>query len=195
MAIVSLSVRFRSMTVDEFIERDALNVGARGIYLQTAHPSPLDTLACQRAADCRGNRARGLDARRHPGLCGPRPGHGDQVREARRTLPRLREQPGQDDARSGARVRRRSRADRDGGRTTAGRATDRGQEDDAAATYGVPDRGRELARADPVLAKARRGQFGPRPEADSVLTSAPRAPAVVNPLGGAVARKIHRQAA
>jgi uncharacterized protein (TIGR02266 family) len=44
MAIVSLSVRFRSMTVDEFIEHEAHNVSAQGIYLQTAHPSPLDTL-------------------------------------------------------------------------------------------------------------------------------------------------------
>jgi uncharacterized protein (TIGR02266 family) len=32
------------MTVDEFVERDALNLGAHGIFLQTTHPSPLDTL-------------------------------------------------------------------------------------------------------------------------------------------------------
>src|ERR1700677_2586362 len=44
MAIVGLSVRFRSTTVDEFVEREALNVGAQGIYLQTGQPSPLDTL-------------------------------------------------------------------------------------------------------------------------------------------------------
>jgi len=44
MAIVSLSVRFRSMTVDEFIEHEALNIGAHGIYVPTAQPAPLDTL-------------------------------------------------------------------------------------------------------------------------------------------------------
>jgi uncharacterized protein (TIGR02266 family) len=44
MPIVSLSVRFKASSPDEFIERHAQDVGAHGIYLKTERPSPLDTL-------------------------------------------------------------------------------------------------------------------------------------------------------
>jgi|HubBroStandDraft_2_1064218.scaffolds.fasta_scaffold04729_6 uncharacterized protein (TIGR02266 family) len=44
MAIVSMNVRFAAETVDEFVERHAVNVSSLGIYLPTDRPSPLDTL-------------------------------------------------------------------------------------------------------------------------------------------------------
>jgi uncharacterized protein (TIGR02266 family) len=44
MAIVSLSVRLKAVTVDEFIDHHAVNVSAQGIFVQTERPSLLDTL-------------------------------------------------------------------------------------------------------------------------------------------------------
>jgi uncharacterized protein (TIGR02266 family) len=44
MAIVSLSVRLKAVTIDEFIDHHAVDVGAHGIYVQTERPSPLETL-------------------------------------------------------------------------------------------------------------------------------------------------------
>jgi uncharacterized protein (TIGR02266 family) len=41
--VVSLKVGYKSATVDEFIERHALDVNRAGIYLQTAHPLPIGT--------------------------------------------------------------------------------------------------------------------------------------------------------
>jgi uncharacterized protein (TIGR02266 family) len=44
MTIVSLSVRYTSATVDDFIEHHALDVSARGIYIKTERDIPLGTL-------------------------------------------------------------------------------------------------------------------------------------------------------
>lgn len=41
--VVSLRVGYKSATVDEFVERHALDVNRSGIYLQTAHPLPIGT--------------------------------------------------------------------------------------------------------------------------------------------------------
>ncbi len=44
MTIVSLSVRYTSATVEEFIEHHSLDVNARGIYIKTERDIPLGTL-------------------------------------------------------------------------------------------------------------------------------------------------------
>jgi uncharacterized protein (TIGR02266 family) len=44
MPIVTLNARYKSATVDEFIEQHALDVGPRGIYIKTESPIPLGTL-------------------------------------------------------------------------------------------------------------------------------------------------------
>jgi uncharacterized protein (TIGR02266 family) len=42
--IVSLNVRYKSATVDEFIENHAYDVSRGGIYIKTANPFPAGTL-------------------------------------------------------------------------------------------------------------------------------------------------------
>lgn len=42
--IVSLNVRYKSATVDEFIENHALDVSRGGIYVKTGSPFPPGTL-------------------------------------------------------------------------------------------------------------------------------------------------------
>src|ERR1700733_13010450 len=42
--IVSLNVRYKSATVDEFIENHAHDVSKGGIYIKTANPFPAGTL-------------------------------------------------------------------------------------------------------------------------------------------------------
>src|SRR5580698_2366261 len=44
MAIMSLSVRLKAVTIDEFIDHHAVDVSAHGIFVQTERPSLLDTL-------------------------------------------------------------------------------------------------------------------------------------------------------
>ncbi|MGH7271137.1 MAG: PilZ domain-containing protein, partial [Polyangiaceae bacterium] len=41
MTMVSLSVRYKSVTVDDFVERHALDVSARGIYVKTERPAAI----------------------------------------------------------------------------------------------------------------------------------------------------------
>ena len=119
--IVSLNVRYKSATVDEFIENHAHDVSRGGIYIKTANPFPPGHAAQvrdpprERPGGHRGRRARRVEARRQPGQRASARGHGREVHQDRRALQGGHRQAGEHEGRRRQVVRNDGGSDRSSG--------------------------------------------------------------------------------